>query len=117
MKKFLAIYLASASDSAMLEWKALDEEPRKKREKAGIQRWKDWAEENKKSILDQGSPLGKTTRIDKDGITNGKNLITAYTLIEAESKEEAAKLFLDHPHFMIFPGESVEIMECLPLPK
>jgi len=26
-------------------------------------------------------------------------------------------LFIDHPHFSIFPGQSVEIMECLPLPK
>lgn len=33
-----------------------------------------------------------------------------------ESHEEAAKLFISHPHFKIFPGESVEIMECLPMP-
>ena len=28
----------------------------------------------------------------------------------------AAKMFEGHPHFTIFPGDSVEIMECLPLP-
>ncbi len=28
----------------------------------------------------------------------------------------AARMFADHPHFAIFPGDSVEIMECLPLP-
>ena len=27
-----------------------------------------------------------------------------------------AKLFEKHPHFTIFPGDSVEIMECLPIP-
>jgi len=28
----------------------------------------------------------------------------------------AARMFADHPHFAIFPGDSVEIMECLPIP-
>jgi hypothetical protein len=25
-------------------------------------------------------------------------------------------LFLKHPHFSIFPGDSIEIMEVLPIP-
>jgi len=25
-------------------------------------------------------------------------------------------MFVGHPHFTIFPGEAVEIMECLPIP-
>jgi hypothetical protein len=28
----------------------------------------------------------------------------------------AARMFEMHPHFAIFPGDSVEIMECLPIP-
>ena len=35
----------------------------------------------------------------------------------SESHEAAAELFANHPHFMIFPGQSVEVMECLPIPK
>ncbi|MDR3462508.1 MAG: hypothetical protein P4L76_09375 [Beijerinckiaceae bacterium] len=34
----------------------------------------------------------------------------------AESPEAAAKLFENHPHFTIFPGESVEVMPVLPIP-
>ena len=30
--------------------------------------------------------------------------------------EAAVKLFEGHPHFTIFPGDSVEVMECLPIP-
>ena len=45
-----------------------------------------------------------------------KNVMTGYVIIQAESHEAAAKLFENHPHFTIFPGDSVEIMECLPLP-
>ena len=33
-----------------------------------------------------------------------------------ESHEAAAKMFEGHPHFTIFPGEAVEIMEVLPIP-
>ncbi len=46
-----------------------------------------------------------------------KNEITAYTIVQAELHEAAAELFANHPDFMIFPGQSVEVMECLPLPK
>lgn len=115
MKKFLAIYLGTAD--ALAAWKAMDEETRKAQEKAGMNGWMEWANEHEESIVDQGTPLGKTKRIDADGISDTKNEIGAYTIVEAESHEEAAKLFVNHPHFMLFPGDSVEVMECLPMPK
>ncbi|OGZ45531.1 MAG: hypothetical protein A3C84_04215 [Candidatus Ryanbacteria bacterium RIFCSPHIGHO2_02_FULL_48_12] len=115
MKKFLAIYLGSAN--AMARWRAADEETRKAQEKAGMEAWMQWATTHKDAIVDMGAPLGKTKRIDKGGISDTKNEIGAYTVVQAESHEEAAKLFLDHPHFVFFPGESIELMECLPLPK
>jgi hypothetical protein len=37
-------------------------------------------------------------------------------VVQAESADDAAKLFIDHPHFTVFPGESVEVIECLPMP-
>jgi hypothetical protein len=40
----------------------------------------------------------------------------AFTVVRAESHEAAAKLFVNHPHFVIFPGESVEVMPVLPIP-
>jgi len=67
-------------------------------------------------IVDTGTPLGKTLRVSKGGIEKIKNQLTAYTIVRAESHEAAAKLFEGHPHFTIFPGDSVEIMECLAIP-
>jgi hypothetical protein len=116
MKKFLAIYLGSPSDAVMKNWQSLDSETRKEKEKAGIKGWKDWINNNS-SIIDAGSPIGKTKRIDSNGISDTKNLICGYTIVEAESQEAAAKLFINHPHFSVFPGDSVEIMECLPIPE
>ena len=49
-------------------------------------------------------------------MSDTRNNVTGYVIIEADSHEAAAKLFEDHPHFSIFPGDSVEIMECLPIP-
>ena len=63
-----------------------------------------------------GAPVGKTKQINADGITDIRNSIAAYTVVKAESYDAAAKLFLNHPHFAIFPGDSVEVMECLPIP-
>jgi hypothetical protein len=76
-----------------------------------------WATANQKAIVDQGSPLGKTKRASAKGISDTKNEMTAYTIVQAESHEAAAKLFEKHPHFTMFPGDSVEVMECLPMPE
>ena len=115
MKKFLAIFLGSSASTDA--WKALEEAIRKEKETAGMAAWKKWAEDNASSIVTMGSPLGKTKRIDSSGVSDTKNDIGAWTVVQAESHEEAAKLFLNHPHFIIFPGESIEIMECLPMPE
>ena len=115
MKKFLAIYLGTAG--GMEKWKALDEAERKEKEKTGIEAWNKWGTAHEKSIVDHGSPLGKTKRIDAKGIADTRNEMAAYTVVEAESHEAAARMFENHPHFMIFPGVAVEVMECLPMPK
>jgi hypothetical protein len=39
-----------------------------------------------------------------------------YVVVRADSLEAAAKLFENHPHFTIFPGESVEVMPVMPIP-
>ena len=110
MKKFMAVYLGSGEK--MRNWKP-DEATMKK----GMEAWSKWATDNAKVIADQGSPLGKTKRVDQNGISDIRNEMGAYTVVQAESHEAAAKLFLNHPHFTIFPGERVEVMECLPMPK
>jgi hypothetical protein len=112
MKNFLAVY----TGTPMSAWSQLSESERKEREKAGIAAWHAWIDKNKPAIVDMGSPLGKTKGISRSGISDTKNNLTGYTVVRAESHEAAAKLFEGHPHFSIFPGDSVEVMECLPIP-
>ena len=117
MKKFLAIYTGSPLSLAHEKWLSVDSATRKEREKKGMTEWKNWSKEYSKAIVDLGSPLGKTKEVNSNGITDIENNLTAFVIIKAESHEAAAKIFLKHPHFTIFPGESVEIMECLSMPE
>lgn len=114
MKNYLAVFLGSPA--AMDAWRALPEAERKQREQTGIQAWHKWIADHKDAIAEMGSPLGKTKRTDKNGISDTRNEMGAWTVVKANSQEEAAELFLSHPHFTIFPGDRVEVMECLPIP-
>ena len=114
MKQFLAIYIGT--QAAFEKWTQLDESERKQREAAGFDAWLGWGRTHASVIVDQGGPLGKTKRISPEGIADIKNVMTGYVIVRAESHEAASKLFENHPHFTLFPGDSVEIMECLPLP-
>jgi leucyl aminopeptidase (aminopeptidase T) len=114
MKNFLAIYLGSAASREA--WDKLPEAERKKREQDGMAGWRAWMEKNKASLVEAGGPLGKTKRASKQGIADVRNSMGAFCIVRAESHEAAARMFENHPHFMIFPGDAVEIMECLPIP-
>jgi hypothetical protein len=116
MKKFLAIYMGTASALGKSEWDTLDEAKRKKLEATGIKAWGEWMMANEAAIVEQGAPLGKTKRTAAQGVSDTKNSLTGYVVVQAESHEAAARMFENHPHFTIFPGDSVEIMECLPIP-
>jgi hypothetical protein len=117
MKQFLAIYIGTEAALERSQWNTLDDNERKTRQASGMKAWMDWTTANAASIVDQGTPLGKTKRASPAGITDIKNVMVAYVIVQAESHGAAAKLFENHPHFTIFPGDSVEIMECLPLPQ
>lgn len=117
MKRFLAVYVGSLESPAFKQWNAMPEAERKKRQRSGMDAWMQWGKEHEASIVDQGAPLGKTKRAGANGVSDTKNMMSGYVIVEAESHEAAARMFLDHPHFAIFPGQSVEIMECLPMPK
>jgi hypothetical protein len=115
MKKFMAVF--TGSPDAMGAWQALDPAERQRREAEGMQAWKRWVEDNAQAIVDNGAPLGKTKRVTAGGIADVRNNLAAYTVVQAESQEAAARMFENHPHFSIFPGDGVEVMECLPLPE
>ena len=116
MKTFLAIYLGDATGTRRAAWDKLDEATRQERMTSGMKAWHGWQASHQGVIQVQGGPLGKTKRISGSGIADTKNAMTGFVVVQAETHEAAARMFEGHPHFTIFPGDSIEIMEILPIP-
>lgn len=114
MKRYLAVF--TGSPGAMASWEKLSESERERRHAAGMAAWQKWGADNAAAIVEMGGPLSRTKLVSKAGITDIRNNLSAFTIVQAESQEAAARLFQSHPHFTIFPGEGVEVMEVLPIP-
>jgi hypothetical protein len=116
MNSYLAVFLGSKTSARMTAWNALSEGERNAKEKTGIAAWRAWAEKHQAAIVSMGGPLGKTKKVSQQGIADVSNEMGAFTIVRADSPEAAAKMFEGHPHFSIFPGESVEVMPVQPIP-
>lgn len=116
MKHFMAVYTGATAARERSGWDKLGDAERKKNEQEGIAAWMAWGEKHKAAIVYNGGPLGKTKRTGLNGVTDIKNNLAGFIVVQAESHEAAAKMFEGHPHFAIFPGDAVEIMEVLPIP-
>jgi hypothetical protein len=108
MKNFVGIYMGRGEPTG--------EHPDQATMTRGIAAWHKWMTDNAASVVTMGGPLGKTKKIGPEGVTDIRNRVTGYIVVQANSHEAAAKMFEGHPHFTIFPGDSVEVMECLPIP-
>jgi hypothetical protein len=113
---YLAVFLGSKTSPRRAAWDALPEGERRAKEREGIAAWKAWVEKHHAAIVSMGGPLGKTKKAAPGGIGDTTNNMGAFTIVRADSHEAAAKLFDQHPHFCIFPGDSVEIMPVMPIP-
>jgi len=114
MKTYLAVF--TGNPDATAAWDALPEGEREQRVAQGMAAWKQWASDNAAVISEMGGPLSRTTRVTSSGVSEVRNNLAAFTVVQADSREEAARMFLGHPHFAIFPGDGVEVMEILPVP-
>jgi hypothetical protein len=111
MKKFLVLYLAPAS--VIDDWKKTEPAKRKEAEEAMQRDWKTWMGDHKKMFVDAGAGVGKTKRVAAL-VSDTRNDIMLYAIVQADSHDAAAKAFEGHPHLTI-PQSSIEIMELNPL--
>ena len=89
-------------------WMQLPEDERKSQEKKMQSEWNAWLEGHKDAITET-SGVGRPKRITAEGIEDARNDIMMYSFVEADSLEEAANMFKNHPHFGI-PGGWIEVM-------
>lgn len=112
MNTFLAIFTCSENSHSHLAWKQLKPEQQENRMKKGIESRRIWLSKNKNQIIFESNRLGKTKKIDAQGIHNIPSQMGFYLVVQASSHDDAEKMFLDHPHFAVFPGDAVEVIEC-----
>jgi hypothetical protein len=112
MKKFMVLYMASEGDfkKAMGEMTNITPE----QQDASMQEWVEWMK-NKGGVVDMGAALGKTKRVAPNEISDTRNEIGGYSILEAETHEEAAQKMQDSPHFKMMPGGWIEVMEIMPM--
>ena len=109
MKKFFALFTIPAS--VVDEWKkSTSPEKMKAASEEMMGAWKKWMADHEKSLVDKGKPLGKTKRVAAKGVSDLRNDLNWYLILEAELHEAAAKMLSDHPHLRI-PEASIEVME------
>ena len=113
---YLAVFVGSKSSAKAAAWDALSETDRKAKVNEGMAAWKEWVEKHQAALVEMGGPLGGTKRVGLGGIADVSNEMAVFTVVRAESHEAAARMFENHPHFAIFPGEAVEVMPVLPIP-
>ena len=111
MKKFLALYMADASGMAEMMKNSTPEQRKK-----GTEAWEKWMEDNKASLADRGAPVGKTKRVDAKGIKDAKNDICGYSIVQANSADEAARVFGKDQPFLQMPGATIDIIEIMVMP-
>ena len=111
MPRFLAVYTMKPEDLA--RFRAMPKQEQDAVDAIGLKQWGEWEERNAASFPDHGGMVGKTLRVTKDGVAPAQNTFCGYIVVEAATIEDAARLFEGHPHFMIFPGDGVDIMPFL----
>ncbi len=113
MKKFLVLYLAPVS--VLEDWMKTDEVTRKAEETKMKEAWDMWMKEHG-SLMKETAGAGSTKRVTKAGILDTKNDVMMFSLVEADSQEEVAKAFENHPHLEI-PEASIDIMPANFIPS
>lgn len=106
----MAMYMASRAE--IDKFMAMPEEERNKAGAEDMAKWNAWNAANKDFLVDEGTMFGKTKRITKAGASDAKNEMTGYSIVQAESYDDASKRFEGHPYFD-FPGSSIDLMELL----
>lgn len=115
MARFLALY--TIQPEAVAAFRRMPKSEQDAVDGVGVQQWGAWEAANAAAFADAGGMVGKTLRVSRSGTAPATNPVCGYVVVEAESIEAAARIFENHPHFSVFPGDGVDIMPLVTEPK
>ena len=107
--KFVVIYRVPLETMQKWRKETAPEEITKQTKEMG-EKMMAWVKKNEKAIVDKGMPLGKNTRMTKEGATAMTNDLNYMCVVEAENVDAVVAMFKDNPHFDI-PTSFLDIME------
>lgn len=110
-KKFVVIYKAPVG----AEWKTASSTPEEMEE--GMKAWMAWSQKCGDKLVDFGTPLGKAVTLGPDGsVDNNESKVMGYSILQADSMDEAKELLQDHPHLGWNATCEIVVHEALPAP-
>jgi hypothetical protein len=110
VKKFLVLYESSMSAREEMA-RATPEQ-----QKAGMDMWMQWAAKTKSHIVELGQPVGDGKHVAQNGhVSEARENIGGYSILQAASLDEAVKLLHEHPHFHS-PNGAISVLELMPIP-
>lgn len=112
MNKYIVIYHASPDALA----RSMNTPPEEAAE--GMKLWHQWAEKCGDHMIDLGTPLGFGQKINVDGSSaDSTRHVCGYSLLQAESMDEARRLLQGHPHLSGWDAScEIEVHEAMALP-
>ncbi|NMA97718.1 MAG: hypothetical protein GX970_06340 [Phyllobacteriaceae bacterium] len=110
MAQFMAVYTMQPEDLA--KFRAMAKAEQDAVDAKSVTEWGAW-EKTHAAKLGETHMVGKTLRVTKAGTAPATNTICGYVLVEAETIDDAAKIFPEHPHIQTFPGDAIDIMPCV----
>ena len=111
LKKFMVFF--NIPLATMTEWQKTDPQQRAASENDMMVQWQKWSAENASTILSTEIG-GKTKNVLATGITDTRNDIVVFSVVQGASHDAVASLYLSHPHLQI-PNASIQIMEVKPM--
>jgi len=112
MKKFLVTYHAPADAAAQMATATPEQQAE------GMKMWTDWFAKVGSHVVDMGAPLANSQAQNAQGSFGPSSKeFSGYTILQAESIEEAKSLLQGHPHTSGWNQQaSLEIHEVMPIP-
>ncbi|MGV8897427.1 MAG: YciI family protein [Rhodoglobus sp.] len=82
-----------------------------------MNQWMAWGAETGEHLTDFGSPLANGVRVSPGGATTPSTReVSGYSMIEADSMDEALSFAKNHPHLNMPDGCEIEVHELQPVP-
>ena len=75
--------------------------------------WGDWVKKLGERLVDPGLPLKSPKTVSSEGVKDGNspNRLTGYSVVEAESIEEAIEMVKDCPHLKFGTIDVAEVLD------